>query len=342
MIEIKGVTKALGNNLVLDEVNLSIEEGKVFGLVGVNGAGKSTLLRCLAGIYKPESGEVVINGKQVYENPHVKQDIVLINDDPYYPLNATVDDIKNLYASFYALDEKRYETYVSLFKLVKQDIVLINDDPYYPLNATVDDIKNLYASFYALDEKRYETYVSLFKLDRKKVINNFSKGMKRQVFLIMALAISPKVLILDEAFDGLDPFVRLTFKRALTDLIEEKNITVIISSHNLRELEDICDSFGILENHHIVTSGDIQEGKDNIHKMQLVFKDNVTKDMLTNLDIIHFDQVGRVMSLVVKGNIDEIKAELNQYHPLLMEVLAISFEEMFIYEMEERGYRSYE
>ena len=295
MIEIKGVTKALGNNLVLDEVNLSIEEGKVFGLVGVNGAGKSTLLRCLAGIYKPESGEVVINGKQVYENPHVKQDIVLINDDPYYPLNATVDDIKNLYASFYASDEKRYET-----------------------------------------------YVSLFKLDRKKVINNFSKGMKRQVFLIMALAISPKVLILDEAFDGLDPFVRLTFKRALTDLIEEKNITVIISSHNLRELEDICDSFGILENHHIVTSGDIQEGKDNIHKMQLVFKDNVTKDMLTNLDIIHFDQVGRVMSLVVKGNIDEIKAELNQYHPLLMEVLAISFEEMFIYEMEERGYRSYE
>lgn len=295
MIEIKGVTKALGNNLVLDEVNLSIEEGKVFGLAGVNGAGKSTLLRCLVGIYKPESGEVVINGKQVYENPHVKQDIVLINDDPYYPLNATVDDIKNLYASFYALDEKRYET-----------------------------------------------YVSLFKLDRKKVINNFSKGMKRQVFLIMALAISPKVLILDEAFDGLDPFVRLTFKRALTDLIEEKNITVIISSHNLRELEDICDSFGILENHHIVTSGDIQEGKDNIHKMQLVFKDNVTKDMLTNLDIIHFDQVGRVMSLVVKGNIDEIKAELNQYHPLLMEVLAISFEEMFIYEMEERGYRSYE
>lgn len=295
MIVIKGVTKALGNNLVLDEVNLSIEEGKVFGLVGVNGAGKSTLLQCLAGIYKPESGEVVINGKQVYENPHVKQDIVLINDDPYYPLNATVDDIKNLYASFYALDEKRYET-----------------------------------------------YVSLFKLDRKKVINNFSKGMKRQVFLIMALAISPKVLILDEAFDGLDPFVRLTFKRALTDLIEEKNITVIISSHNLRELEDICDSFGILENHHIVTSGDIQEGKDNIHKMQLVFKDNVTKDMLTNLDIIHFDQVGRVMSLVVKGNIDEIKAELNQYHPLLMEVLAISFEEMFIYEMEERGYRSYE
>ena len=295
MIGIKGVTKALGNNLVLDEVNLSIEEGKVFGLVGVNGAGKSTLLRCLVGIYKPESGEVVINGKQVYENPHVKQDIVLINDDPYYPLNATVDDIKNLYASFYALDEKRYET-----------------------------------------------YVSLFKLDRKKVINNFSKGMKRQVFLIMALAISPKVLILDEAFDGLDPFVRLTFKRALTDLIEEKNITVIISSHNLRELEDICDSFGILENHHIVTSGDIQEGKDNIHKMQLVFKDNVTKDMLTNLDIIHFDQVGRVMSLVVKGNIDEIKAELNQYHPLLMEVLAISFEEMFIYEMEERGYRSYE
>lgn len=295
MIEIKGVTKVLGNKKVLDTINLTIEDGKVFGLVGVNGAGKSTLLRCLSGVYNTDSGEILIDGKPVYENPEVKKDIVLINDDPYYGMNHTIEDIKDLYQSFYAFDNEKYEK-----------------------------------------------FLNLFKLDPKKSINDFSKGMKRQVFILMALAIAPKILILDEAFDGLDPFVRLTFKRALTDLIEANDVTVIISSHNLRELEDICDSFGILENHTIATSGDIQSSKDTIHKIQLAFNEDITKDDLSMLDIIHFEKIGKVITLVCKGNIDDIKTSLNAMNPLLMETIAISFEELFIYEMERRGYVSYE
>lgn len=291
MIEIRDLKKTLGNKAVLEGLNLEIEEGKVFGLVGINGAGKSTLLRCLAGVYKIDSGSVQIDGKDVYENPEIKKDILLINDDPYYAMNNTIEDIKELYASFYNFDEERYQK-----------------------------------------------YLKVFKLDSNKPINNFSKGMKRQVFIIMALAICPKILILDEAFDGLDPFVRLTFKRALTDLIEDKNITVIISSHNLRELEDICDSFGILENHCIQTSGDIQEQKDNIHKIQVVFNDEIIKETLTKLDILHYHKVGRVITLVCRGDIEEINTYLNEFNPLLVDSVAISFEEMFIYEMENKGY----
>lgn len=291
MIEINNISKILGKNLVLNNLSLNIENGKVFGLVGINGAGKSTLLRCLAGIYKVDSGTIKIDTRDVFENPAIKKDILLINDDPYFKMNSTINDIKDFYKTFYRFDELKYEK-----------------------------------------------YLKIFNLDADKNVNNFSKGMKRQVFILMALAISPKILILDEAFDGLDPFVRLTFKRALTDLIEEKNITVIISSHNLRELEDICDSFGILENHQIQTSGDIQESKDNIHKIQLVFNDDITSNHLSNLEIVHFEKVGRVITLVCKGNVEEIKAYINKFDPILMEFLNINFEEMFLYEMERRGY----
>ena len=129
----------------------------------------------------------------------------------------------------------------------RKDIIYIPDDAYYPNNATIATMKEYYESFYDLDEERYNVYLTMFRLDDHKQISNFSKGMKRQTSLLFALAIKPKLLLLDECFDGLDPVVRLTFKKALVDLLEDEGTTVIISSHNLKELEDICDSFGILE-----------------------------------------------------------------------------------------------
>ena len=139
---------------------------------------------------------------------------------------------------------------------LKQNILYLSDDPYYMYNATIKDMKEFYQIFYPqFDEKLYEKYLKIFKLDENKVMNNFSKGMKRQAFILMALAISPKLLLLDESFDGLDPMMRLLFKRAIGECIEKKDISIIISSHNLRELEDICDAFAILEDAHIETSG---------------------------------------------------------------------------------------
>ena len=291
MLKIENISKKLGNKIVLDNLSLTINDGSVFGLVGINGAGKSTLLRCIAGIYECDNGSITIDDNHVYEN-----------------------------------------------ELIKKDIFFVSDDPYYPINATIIDLKNFYKSFYEFDEEIYSKYLDLFKLKENVTIHTFSKGMKRQVFILMALAISPKLLILDEAFDGLDPFVRLTFKKSLIELIENKDITVIISSHNLRELEDICDGFAILENHQICTSGDIMESKDNVHKIQLAFSDELEKDAFDGLDILSITQTSRVYSIVVKGDIEHVTNYLNELKPILLEVLSVSFEELFLFEMQARGY----
>lgn len=226
---------------------------------------------------------------------------------------------------------------------VKKNILLISDDPFFFFQATIKDMKEFYKTWYPdFDDEIYDKFLKIFALDENKPMKNFSKGMKRQSFIVLALAIAPKYLFLDEAFDGLDPIMRLTFKRAITKMIEEKEMTIIISSHNLRELEDICDSFGILENGVISTSGDIEETKDNIHKIQLAFKKEMRKEDFKDLDLLAIKIQSRVVNIVAKGNIEKIKNYLNTMDPLMMEVLNVNLEEVFIYEMERKGYGVYE
>ena len=221
----------------------------------------------------------------------------------------------------------------------KQKVLLLSDDPYYSMNDTLKTLKSFYSFWYpTMNMAVYEKYVDVFQLDENKPLKNFSKGMKRQAFIIFALAIAPKVLLLDEAFDGLDPMMRLVFKRALSELIMDYGTTVVISSHNLRELEDICDSFGIVEDCSIVTSGKIDEAKENVHKIQLAFKEEANEDMFVHLDVLKCDIQSRVVNLVVKGNIDEVKEKLCVLHPLMMEILPVNLEELFIFEMEKKGY----
>lgn len=226
---------------------------------------------------------------------------------------------------------------------VKKDILLISDDPYYFPHATIDTMKDFYKNWYpSFNETTYNQFLYIFSLPLHKPIKDFSKGMKRQAMLAIALAIAPKYLLLDEAFDGLDPVMRLTFKRAITSLIENKEMTIIISSHNLRELEDICDYFGILDNGMISTSGDLFETKDNIHKIQIAFKEELNKDRFDHLDLLSFKKQSRVINMVVKGNIEDIKTYLYTLNPLMLEVLPVNLEEIFIYEMERKGYGIYE
>lgn len=221
---------------------------------------------------------------------------------------------------------------------IKAEILYLSDDPYYFRNATLKTIKEFYKMFYnSFDEIVYEKYLKLFKLKENENMNNFSKGMKRQAFIILALAIRPKLLLLDEAFDGLDPLMRLLFKRAINEMISSREMTIIISSHNLRELEDICDSFAILENHNITTSGEIDQTKEMMHKVQLAFKDPVSQETFNDFNIIHYQQTGSIVVMVVEGDIEQIKAQLQSLNPLVLELLPVSLEEIFIYEMEKKG-----
>ena len=290
MLSIENIMKSFGEKEVLENVCFKVEDGSIFGLVGVNGAGKSTLLRVISGVYTPEQGEVLLDGRNTGKDPSVRKEILYVSDDPYYPYGSTIESMK-LY----------------------------------------------FSSFYDLDEEAYQKYLNMFHLDPKVSISNFSKGMKRQASLLFALSVHPKLLLLDEAFDGLDPLVRLNFKKALAELIDEKQISVIISSHSLKELEDICDSFGILEDHRMSTYGDLLESKENINKYQLAFNDDYTRADFPELDIVRFEKQGRVYQLVIRGNEETVRAELEKKSPLLIDVLPVNFEELFIYEVANRN-----
>ena len=215
---------------------------------------------------------------------------------------------------------------------VRKNIFLVSDDPYFPYGSTINSLKNFYKSFYDFDEEIYQKYLGLFGLNPKINISNFSKGMKRQSLLLLALACKPKLLLLDEAFDGLDPLVRIHIKNALSDLIEDNKSLIIISSHNLKELEDICDSFGILEDGGTETYGDLLESKANINKYQLAFKEDIDLAIFKDFDILYQNKECRIITLVIKGNREDMVSKLESFNPLLLDVLNVNFEELFIYE----------
>lgn len=296
MLNIRCVSKKLGNKKVLDQVNLQIQDGSIFGLVGPNGAGKSTLLRILAGVIREDAGVVTWDNEPIFDNPAVKKDILFISDEPYYFYNASISDMKQFYQLWYP----------------------------------------------SFDEDEHAHYLKLFHLDEKMPLAQFSKGMKRQAFIIFALAIAPKLLLLDEVFDGLDPMMRLMFQRALAKSVEEKKMTVLISSHNIRELEDICDSFGILDDHCITTSGDIESVRENVHAIQLAFKEEVDPSLFDHLDVLSIRVESKFAKLVVKGNVEKIINYLRSLDPVILEVQNINLEEVFLYEMEKKGYGVYE
>lgn len=290
MIEINNLTKTFGTKKVLNNLSLKIEDGKIFGLVGINGSGKSTLLRLIAGIYQADSGSIFIDEEEVYENPQAKSKMFFLPDEPFYSNNTT---------------------------------------PY--------TLSGIYEAFYDFDKKEYLTYLNDFKLPLSKNLNTFSKGMKRQVFVALALAIKPKYLLLDEAFDGLDPLARLQFKRAIINLVEDYHTTIIISSHSLRELEDICDSYGLLDDGTINSTGDIHDAINKYHKYQVAFSQMVNKEQF-NVDFITYQQDGRIIKVVVKEELEEFKQKILVNKPLIIDEIKIDFEELFIIEVESRGY----
>ena len=217
---------------------------------------------------------------------------------------------------------------------IRKNIFFANDDPYYPFSSNISSIKEFYSSYYDLDDNLYHELLNTFKLDENQAISSFSKGMKRQTLLIMALSIRPKLLLLDEAFDGLDPLVRYNLKQILFDYIQDNNSTIIISSHNLKELEDICDSYGILEDGKINTYGDLLESKENINKYQLAFKKDIDEKIFDEFNVLHKSKQGSIYTLVIRGNKEEIEKKLRKHKPLILDTLSVNFEELFIYEHE--------
>ena len=224
MIQVNGLKKAFDGFVALNGVDMHVEKGAIYGLVGPNGAGKSTLIRHLTGVYRPDQGEVQIDGENVYENKAVKSKIAYIPDELFYFMQADTMEMKRFY-------------------------------------------QGIYPKF---DAARFDKLLKNFELESRRKVQTFSKGMKKQLAVLLGICAGTDYLFCDETFDGLDPVMRQTVKSLFANDIEERNLTPVIASHNLRELEDICDHVGLLHKGGMLLSKDLDDMKLNIHKIQCV------------------------------------------------------------------------
>ena len=218
----------------------------------------------------------------------------------------------------------------------RKELFFLPDDPYYASGTTVAKLIELYRTFYPFDRALFDKYASVFGLQLATPIRNFSKGMKRQAFAALALACRPRYLLLDEAFDGLDPLARLELKRGL---IEQEDCTVLISSHSLRELEDICSGFALLDGGTIADAGDIHDALGKVHKFQFALEREVRREDIP-FECLSFEAEGRVAKIIVRGEAEYIMRMLEALHPLFVEEIAVDFEELFLCEVQKRGYMS--
>ena len=291
-ISVKGLSKQFDKIQALNQVTTTIQKRSIFGLIGSNGAGKSTFLRLLAGIYRPDAGQIVIDGEPIYENEALQQKIFYISDDQFYFSNSNMEEMDNYFAAMY--QRFSYE--------------------------------------------KFRELTGLFRLDSKRKLNTFSKGMQKQAHIILALSCQPDYLFCDETFDGLDPVMRQAVKRLLADAVVEHQMTPIIASHNLRELEDICDHIGLLHQGGVIFERELDYLQSNIHKVQCAFTNPKGREDFTGLDIVTMEQRGSLSILVVRGSADETEARIKAMQPLYCELLPLTLEEIFITEMEVLGY----
>ncbi|GAA0293592.1 ABC-2 type transport system ATP-binding protein [Gracilibacillus halotolerans] len=292
MIEINKVTKHFEKEQVLDNVQMNIQKGSIYGLLGSNGAGKTTLLKIVAGIIQQDNGEITIEKKAVFENISIKERMIFIPDALYFFSQYTVQQMANFY-------------------------------------------RNIYSNW---NEVRFHQMKKLLDLDVNSKIHRFSKGMQRQVAFWLALCAMPDYLILDEPFDGLDPVIRKKIKTWMIQDVADREMTVVISSHNLREVEDICDSIGILHRGKLMLEKDLDDLKSDIHKVQLAFRDNEPEDLFEGLDVMHSEKRGSVSLYIIKGDYEAIEQIVEDYQPVVFDILPLTLEEIFVYEMEGAGY----
>ena len=285
MIQVNKLIKSFDGFRALDGLNIHVPKGAVYGLVGPNGAGKSTVIRHLAGIYRQDSGQVLIDGQPVYENPEIKGRIAYIPDDIFFYTQATINDMMKFYRSVYP----------------------------------------------RFSPERFEKLEELFNLDRKQPMRKLSKGMQKQAAFWLAMSQCPEVVILDEPVDGLDPVMRRQVWSALLSDVAENGTTVLVSSHNLRELEDVCDHVGIMNHGRMLVERSLSELQDNIVKIQLAFADG--GKLPEGLEILHSSSTGRLQQLILRGNAEELAAKISAAGPLFLDVVPLNLEEIFIYEL---------
>lgn len=292
MITVNNVTKKFGDFTAIENMSFKVEKGSIYGLVGYNGAGKTTLLKTIAGIYRPENGETLIDGVDTFKNADIRKKMFLVPDDIYFEAYSTIKKM----AYFYSV--------------------------YYP------DF-----SFETLDK-----LCSVFGLDKNAKLNSFSKGMQRQAEMILGMSTMPEVLLLDESFDGLDPAKRNVMNNMIVDYVAEKNASVIISTHNLHEISDICDHVALINGKKIALDCSVDDVSNDRCKFRVVFAQDKAEDDFSTFNIKSIKLDGKLVTLSLQGTEAENEAKLKEMSPLLIEKYPLTLEEIFLEEMEGSDY----
>ncbi|MCR4963853.1 MAG: ABC transporter ATP-binding protein [Firmicutes bacterium] len=222
---------------------------------------------------------------------------------------------------------------------VKSRLVFIADDPYFFPNATPREMEEYYRGVYAaFDGQRFRKFLTALDLDAGRKISAFSKGMKKQLAVLLALCTNVPYLYGDETMDGLDPVMRRAVKSLFAEEVAARGLTAVLSSHNLRELEDICDHIGLLHRGGLLLAQELDELKSGLHKVQAVFPYTVYPKAFEGMQLTSFKQSGRMYTMIFRGDGEEIRRRLEEKEPVYMEMLPVSLEEAFIYETEVAGY----
>ena len=287
MLQANKVVKTFDGFRALDEATLTVPKGSVYGLVGPNGAGKSTIIRHFTGVYRPDSGELTLDGNPIYERDDIKRRLCVIPDDWYYFPQWSIREMAGLY-------------------------------------------EGMYPNF---SRERYEKMKQVFPLDEKQMIRRMSKGMQKQAAFWLTMCCMPEYLILDEPVDGLDPVMRRQVWSLLLGDVAERGTTVLVSSHNLRELEDVCDHVGIMSKGKVLLERSLSDLQDNTVKLQVAYGTEEEPTLPAELQILHRSRVGRVYTYIIRGNSEEICRRMQITEPLLLEAIPLTLEEIFIYEM---------
>jgi len=293
LIDIKNVSKIIDNKYILNNINLHVNKGSIFGIIGENGAGKTTLIKCLTGIYKVNEGDILIDSQKVFDNNKIKKRIGYVSDENQYFSSFKVKQLFEFY-------------------------------------------KETYKDF---SEQRFNELNLKLKIPMDKRIRELSKGMKMRTAILLNLSIIPDILILDEPTSGLDPIIKKEILSIILDEVASRSVTVFISSHHLDHIERICDSVAIIKNGEIKLMSSMEEAKNSIKKIQVVFKDNVniSKEISCLSEVIKIESIGRVNYIITKNYTKDFEKKLYNMGADFVEMVDMSLEDMFIYFVEEEN-----
>lgn len=287
MIEVKGLCKGYQSNAgyVVKDIDIQVENGTIHGLIGHNGSGKTTIIKCLTGIYPADKGEVLLDGKPVYENPEAKGKIGYVADS-------------NQMFSGYRISE--------LARFYEQTFPDFSMEDFNSLN-------------------------KVFEVEVNKRISQLSKGQKMRVSFMLNMARNPEVLILDEPTAGLDAMAKRDLLDILVSAVENNGMTVLISSHNLDELEKVCDSVTMIRNGKISVQDELDEVTGQIVKYQVVFPGGAPAEVYHREDICHMSNVGSVYTIVLPKESGDFESDMKAAGAVLVEQMQVGLEESFIY-----------